>query len=283
MAVVFALLSLLVAGLTDIVFKRYSSEPRSRGAYVMGMGVVWTVLQMAIVWATGKSVVPDGQTLAFGLAAGLLVATANLALIESLTHIDVGLASTIYRLNTVAVVALAVLLLDEQLTVVKAVGVLLGLVAVVALYESHPATGRARLALSFFWLAIAAALLRAGFGIVSKAAVSRGVDLQLLLLVNGPVWIAAGWVYARLREPPMRMTRAKLGYSLVSGALICGIANFLMLALERGDASVVVPIANMSFLVTIVISVLTGMERMTLRKLVAIVMTVAAIVVLARA
>ena len=118
---------------------------------------------------------------------------------------------------------------------------------------------------------------------MSKAAVSRGVDLQLLLLVNGPVWIVAGWAYARLREPPMRFTRAKLGYSLLSGTLICGIANFLMLALERGDASVVVPIANMSFLVTILISVATGMERLTARKLLAIVLTVTAIVVLARA
>lgn len=121
---------------------RYSSEPRSRGAYLTGMGVVWTLLQLAIVLAAGKPVVPDDQTLAFGLAAGLLEASANLALIERLTHIDVGLASPIYRLNIIAVVALAMLLVGEQLTVVKAVGVLLGLAAVVALYVSHPAAGR---------------------------------------------------------------------------------------------------------------------------------------------
>ncbi len=121
---------------------RYSSEPRSRGAYLTGMGVVWTLLQLAIVLAAGKPVVPDDQTLAFGLAAGLLEASANLALIERLTHTDVGLASPIYRLNIIAVVALAMLLVGEQLTVVKAVGVLLGLAAVVALYVSHPAAGR---------------------------------------------------------------------------------------------------------------------------------------------
>lgn len=84
---------------------RYSSEPRSRGAYLTGMGVVWTLLQLAIVLAAGKPVVPDDQTLAFGLAAGLLEASANLALIERLTHTDVGLASPIYRLNIIAVVA----------------------------------------------------------------------------------------------------------------------------------------------------------------------------------
>lgn len=121
---------------------RYSSEPRSRGAYLTGMGVVWTLLQLAIVLAAGKPVVPDDQTLAFGLAAGLLEASANLALIERLTHTDVGLASPIYRLNIIAMVALAMLLVGEQLTVVKAVGVLLGLAAVVALYVSHPAAGR---------------------------------------------------------------------------------------------------------------------------------------------
>jgi len=283
MAIAFALLSLLFAGLTDVVFKRYSSGARSRGAYVMGMGVVWTLLQLVIVLASGQAIRLDEQTVAYGIAAGLLVSLANVALIESLTHIDVGLGSTIYRLNSVVVVALAVLLLGEELTLIKAVGVLLGITAVVVLYERRATPGSRQIVMAFFWLAVLAAVLRAGFGVVSKAAVSRGVDLQMLLLVNGPVWIVAGGAYALLRESGLRFSRTQLRYSLASGALICAIANFLMLALERGDASVVVPIANMSFLVTIVISLSTGMERLTARKITAIVLTVAAILVLSQA
>jgi drug/metabolite transporter (DMT)-like permease len=282
-AVAFALLSLVFAGLSDVVFKRYSSEPRSRGVYIMGMGAVWTVLQLAIVLVSGDPIRLDRQTIDFGVAAGLLVSLANLLLIETLAHVDVGLASTIYRLNTIVVVALAVGLLGEQLTAVKVIGVMLGIAAIVVLYERRPAQGVRRVLQAYFWLVIVAALLRASFGIACKAAVLRGVDLQILLLVNAPVWIVVGGAYALLREPGFRLTGAKLRYSVLSGVLICAIANFLMLALQRGDASIVVPIANMSFLVALIISIETGMEHFTRRKLIAMALTVAAIIVLSRA
>lgn len=251
--------------------------------YMLGIGVVWSAMQCLIVVASGAEFQINGQTLAFGLAAGLLLSLANLCLIESLTHIDVGLASTIYRLNGIGVVVLAAILLSEPLTAVKVTGVLLGVVAVAMLYERGRYAAHRRLFALYFWLAVLAAALRACFGIVTKAAALRGVDLQLLLLVNGPVWIVAGGAYAIWRERGLRVTAAKLKYSLASGALICGVANFLMLALALGEASVVVPIANMSFLVALLISAGLGMERLTPRKLAAVALTLIAIVVLAHA
>jgi uncharacterized membrane protein len=56
-----------------------------------------------------------------------------------------------------------------------------------------------------------------------------------------------------------------------------------MLAVERGQASVVVPIANMSFLVAVLLSAGLGMERLTPRKLAAAALAIAAIGVLAQA
>lgn len=283
LSVAFALLSLLFAGLLDVVFKRYAWVDRSRGMYMLGIGVVWGLIQCLIVLASGAGFQLDGETLAFGLAAGLLLSLANLCLIESLTHIDVGLASTIYRLNTVGVVALAAIFLAEPITAVKTTGVLLGVAAATMLYERGRHAAHERLFALYFWLAVLASVLRACFGIVTKAAALRGVDLQSLLLVNGPVWIAVGGLYAILRERGLRVTVAKLKYSMVSGALVCGVANFLMLALALGEASVVVPIANMSFLVALLISAGLGMERLSLRKLAAVALTVTAIVVLAHA
>jgi drug/metabolite transporter (DMT)-like permease len=283
-AVAFALLSLACAGLTDIVFKRYSQVDRSRGLYVLGIGVTWTIIQSAIVLTTGDDIRFDAQTLAFGVAAGLLVAVSNTLLIESLTHIDVGLGSTIYRLNTIAVVMMAVFLLDEPLTGIKLTGVLLGVAAVIALFERNHEHAEARnVFLLFFVLVVIASLLRACFGILSKMAVLRGVDLKTMLLVNAPIWIAVGAVYAWSRREDMRVTGTTLKYALASGALICGVANFLMLAVERGQASVVVPIANMSFLVALLISAGMGMERLSLQKVAAVGLAIAAIVVLAQA
>jgi drug/metabolite transporter (DMT)-like permease len=283
-AVAFALASLACAGLTDVVFKRYSRVDRSRGLYVLGIGVTWTLIQSVIVVAAGKGLRLDGPTIAFGLAAGVLVAVSNTLLIESLTHIDVGLGSTIYRLNTIAVVVMAVFLLDEPLTAVKLAGVLLGVGAVILLFERNHAHAEARNTfLVFFSLVVLASLLRACFGILSKAAVLRGIDLQSMLFVNAPVWIAVGALYALWRKEHLQVTGATVKYAAISGALICGVANFLMLAVERGEASVVVPIANMSFVVALLISAGLGMERLSPRKLVAVGLAFFAIAVLAKA
>ena len=130
---------------------------------------------------------------------------------------------------------------------------------------------------------ILASWLRACFGILSKGAVLRGVDLQAMLLVNAPVWILIGAIYALWRKERIEVTSATVGYAAVSGVLICGVANFLMLAVQRGEASVVVPIANMSFLVALLISAGLGMERLTRLKLAAVALAVAAILVLSRA
>lgn len=283
-AVAFALLSLACAGVTDVVFKRYSAADRSRGLYVLGIGVAWTLLQSAIVGATGHGLELDAQTLGFGLAAGLLVALSNTLLIESLTHIDVGLGSTIYRLNTIGVVVLAVVLLDEPLTAIKLVGVILGVAAIVLLFERRHAHAEARATFRiFFAMVVLASLLRACFGVLSRQAALRDVDLQAMLLVNAPVWILVGALYAWRRGERIHVNAATLKYAAASGALICGVANFLMLAVARGEASIVVPIANMSFLVALLISAALGMERLTGRKMVAMGLAVAAIVVLAGA
>ncbi|MCC7328352.1 MAG: DMT family transporter [Burkholderiales bacterium] len=283
MTVAFALLSLLFAGLLDVVFRRYARVDRSRGMYVMGIGVVWSASQLVVVLAAGRDLGLDARTIAFGLGAGLLIALANICLIESLTHLDVGLASTIYRLNTIGVVILAAFLLAEPITTAKASGVLLGVIAVALLYKRSSTADHPRVFAKCFWLAVLASMMRACFGIVAKAAELQGVDLQMLLLVNAPVWIVAGGAYALLRERRLRLTRTKVKYAFVSGLLICGVANFLALALERGEASVAVPIANMSFLVALLISVALGMERLTRRKLLAVATTVVAIIVLAHA
>ena len=103
-----------------------------------------------------------------------------------------------------------------------------------------------------------------------------------MLLVNAPVWILIGAFYALWRKEHIQVTGASVGYAAVSGVLICGVANFLMLAVQRGEASVVVPVANMSFLVAILISAGLEMERLTRRKLAAVALAVAAILVLSR-
>ncbi|MFQ5937201.1 MAG: EamA family transporter, partial [Acidiferrobacterales bacterium] len=137
LAIAFALLSLLFAGINDVVFKRYSRKERSRGMYVFGIGVVWTVLQVITFRAQGTSFALDQNTLLFGLTAGVFLTISNILLIESLTHIEVSLGSTIYRLNTIGVVILSVFFLSEPLGLLKSLGIVAGIIGVLLLYQKQ--------------------------------------------------------------------------------------------------------------------------------------------------
>ncbi len=279
----FALLSFAFSGLNDLVFKRYSISARSRGMLVLGIGVVWTALQLVVFGMQKEPLRFDATTVGFGLAAGALLVTSNILLLESFTHVDLGLGSTIYRLNTVAVVVLSFLLLDESIGAAKGAGVALGVLAVFLL-SNPPALSphRARHAL-FVGAVVAASLFRAGYGVVTKKAMLVHVSPRPLLLLISSSWIVGGGIYALAKDRRLTFTREKARYSALSGTLVFLIAYFLMRAVEQGEASVVIPIANMSFVVALAISLATGMEKLTARKAMAVAVAVGAIVLLARA
>jgi drug/metabolite transporter (DMT)-like permease len=279
----FALLSLFFAGLLDVVYKRYSRKERSRGTYVFGIGVVWCMLQTAALAMGEEVLIVDATSIRYGLFAGLCLTLSNLLLLESLTHINISLGSTVYRLNTIGVVVMAFLFLGEALGGIKLLGVGLGIVAVGLLYRPDPTAmseeNRGRF-LPFFLMAVAASLLRAGYGVITRGGIVHQADPQTMLLLCALSWIVGGAFYARLREGRLRLTKKKVGYALVSGVLVFLVVDFLMLAVKYGEASIVIPIANMSFVMAMLLSVVLRFEPFSLRKGIAMVVACLAIATL---
>jgi len=281
--ILFATLSMLFAGLNDVVFKRYSEKERSRGMYVLGIGLVWTILQSATFWFKGTPFIIDRTTLLFGFSAGVFLTLSNLLLIESLTHINVSLGSTIYRLNTIGVILLSVVFLGETVGIFKVAGILMGICGVLLLYQkSHPDREN-RTFILFFSVAIIASIFRATYGVITKGGILQQADPEMMLLLISSCWIVGGGLYAIGRERRFRFTRKKMVYSFLSGLLVYLIVNCLMSAVKIGEASIVIPIANMSFVVALALSVGLRMETLTLRKIGAIVCAALSIILLSLA
>ena len=283
LAILFALASLMLGGLNEIVFKRYSATVRSRGMMIAGVGLVWTLLLLLDVALRADAIEWSEIGLIFGLGAGFVVALANILLLESLRHMEVSLGSTIYRLNTVAVVLLSILILGETMSPLKFAGIGCGVIAVLLLYRHQAVSGRhdeLRLGLI---LVIIGALCRAIYGVATKAALEMGIDMDLLLLTAALCWVISGLVYARFVEHRYAVTRSKIVYSILSGCLVYGIVRTLLSALALGEASVVITIANLSFLMALTLALLLKMERLSLRKLLAMGFAVSAIALLTRA
>lgn len=282
-AIIFALLSLIIGGLNEVVFKRYSAKERSRGMMISGVGVVWTVLLITDISIRGDTFVFTQATWSFGLVAGIVVAIANILLLESLRHMEVSLGSTIYRLNTIAVVFLAVIFLGESLSMIKLAGVACGIIAVLLLYRQQHSTGAHSTLKAGLIIVIVGALLRAVYGVVTKAGLSQGADADALMLISAVCWIVSGLLYAVLIEQRYSITRAKLAYSLASGILVYGIVRTLVTALSLGEASVVITIANMSFLMSLLVALTLKMEVLSPKKIAAMLFAISAITLLSYA
>lgn len=270
-AITFALISLAAAGCLDITFKKFSRKERSRGMYLFGCGAVWLTLQLIYLGINDTVLEFSETTIVFGAIAGLMVAMSNILLIESMTGLDASLGSTIYRLNTIGVVVISVLLLGEDFGVLKLSGIAIGIFGVAMLYRRSPETGEVvRSALFFLILAITAATFRAIYGVVTKSGLEEGALPEGMLVIAACCWVVGGLAYAALRERRVRMTGKKAVYALVSGVLCFAVVNSLIEALRLGEASVVIPIANLSFVVTLLIAFGLGMESLNARKYAAI-------------
>ena len=279
-AILFAVLSLFFGGLNEIVFKRYSVIERSRGMVISGVGVVWSLLLYLDTSFRGNEIVFTADTWAYGLVAGIIVALANILLLEALRHMEVSLGSTIYRLNTIVVVILSVVFLGETLSLVKLAGVSSGVVAVLLLYQHHHVSGQGNALQLGLSLVIAGAVLRAIYSVVTKAGLSEGVDADALMFLSALSWIVSGFCYAFFIEHRYAITKVKVAYSVVSGCLVYGIVKTLVTALSYGEASVVVSIANLSFLTALIVALFLKMERLSIRKLMAMGFAITAITLL---
>ena len=266
-AIFFALVSLAAAGCLDVTFRRFSLKLRSRGMYVFGCGLVWLVLQLTYLSITEVQLRLDEVTVMYGLLTGVFLVLANILLIESLTGLDVSLGSMIYRLNTIGVVAISFVLLGEDVGFIKLLGVGIGIAAVLILYRRGDGVS---IPILFFVMAVVASASRAIYGVASKVALEQGASAEGLLVIAATSWIVGGFAYAAFREKRIRITGKKAVYAVVSGFLAFAVVNALIEALKHGEASVVVPIANLSFVVAMLLSVFLGMEELSGRKYLAI-------------
>ena len=281
-AVAFALFSLLLTGFNDVLFKRYLTGGRSIGIFVFGVGLLWTLAQWSLAQIQETPIEFNNATLIFGLMAGVFVTISNLLLLESLRHIKVSLGATIYRLNTIGVILLSFVFLNEPFGWFKGFGILIGLIAVLFLYQGEISSSNQKQLLLFVGVAAVASFCRAAFGVSTKAGFLEGADRNSMLLIISSNWILGGAVYALWRERRFRITWEKTRFICLSSFLVVGVTNFLMLALQHGDASTVIPIANMSFVIAILLSVALKMETFTTTKMWAMALAVGSILCLAK-
>jgi len=283
MAVMYALFSLLCSSGNDFIFKLFARKPRTRGIFCVLIGLFWGILTLAcfnVDWTTWKA------TLIWGSVIGFFSITANLLLIEAMGIQSAGVCSTIYRLNLVPVVFGAWLILGETVSLIQWIGIILAIGAVLC-FLTLPDSGDSenkKLARIGIFMVILAAFLRAGMGLSYKYAFAAKADEFGVTAVIAAYWIIGGFLYALLREKKqVKIDKSLLFYGFLSGVFVAGITIFMALAVKAGNASVTLPIAQMSFPVTFLLSILFLKESVTRWKIFGVILSIAAVLLLCMA
>ncbi len=283
MAVFYAFCCIFCSAMNDFVFKLFARKPRSRGLFVLVIGAAWAAASLFLPDLRGTN---WQTTITWGLISGFFSVVGNLLLIEAMGKQSAGICSTIYRLNLALVVPGAWILFKENNTLLQIFGIIAAFAAVLFfLPGSKNSTGtdprEARLGLI---LVIIAAILRAGMGLSYKYGFNLGASANGVNLVNAFCWIVGGGIYYLLRErknPVLAVWDRKVsGYGILSGLFVFGIVFFMAHSVRLGDASIVLPIMQMSFIVTFVLSAFFLKEKLTVYKFFALLCGAAALLLL---
>ncbi len=270
LSIVFALASMFCAGVNDLIFKKYVLKVRSKGIYLSLIGVVWALIFYAVSLSSG-GLKFETNTVIYSIICGALSITAQIFLLESLRRIDVSIGSTIYRLNFVVVVILSPIFLGELLTPLKFIGSLLAIISVLLLSKNNSNQKTHHLyRFSLLYLLIIASILRGMMGFFYKVALNHDIDINTFLFLNPVLWIIGGFIYAGFFERDLSINKKVIIYSGISGLLVTGIVLFLLLAVKNGEAITAVPIAQLSFIITGILSIWFLREKMTSLKVIGI-------------
>lgn len=266
MPVIFlALLSMICAAANDFIFKLYARRRASVGAYLAVIGIVWAGVFLSFL--PSFECLLDGSTMLWGIISGIFSIAANILFVKALAKEDVGICSTIYRLNLVPAALLAFILFREPVTMPRLTAIASGVAAVLLFSWPSRKTISKPLLSATILLIVLASFLRAGMGLSYKAGLLNGAHEYGLLAINGLVWIAGGIICHFLVDREMwRIPPSTMTYGGISGILVCGIALFMMLALKHGDASLVLPVTQMSFVLTALAGIVLMKEPLTGRK-----------------
>jgi drug/metabolite transporter (DMT)-like permease len=279
--IVYAIVAMVCYGLSDFIYKRAAEAGMRADRFLAGQGWIFLPLVTLYALATHRLVlVPAALS---GSVAGLFIFVGFYFFIRSLSTGAVSTNASIFRMNFVVTVFLVIVLLGEPLTTAKIAGVTLALLATWLLIGGgDTAAGAAPEARHRSLIQVAIATVAFGAStFFHTLGLRHGALPETLAVAQGALFtpLAMTLVYAADRS--LAGPVATLKYSAATAIALFGATIFLLHGIVIGQASILVPIAQMGFIVTALLGVFVLREPMTTRKAIGLVAAVAALGVLA--
>lgn len=255
--------AMICLGLADLVFKRAAAAGVPAHHFLMVQS--WCFAPAVILYGLATGTLELKAYLMWGMGAGLFVFVALYNFASSLKTGSVSQIAPIFRLSFTVTAALAVLLLGEPLGAWKVAGLALALAAVwLLLGAAGTPPGAARSPFAQALLAMAA------MGVANflyKVGAASGGSPATFIAGQAAVFLplATGYAWITDRGPRAPSTAAWAHAGSTAALFLLGLV-LMFESLARGEASVLVPITQMGFVVTATVGIVFLREPFTLRK-----------------
>lgn len=264
--------SALFAGLTSILAKcgiqKTDSTVATAARTVVVLAFSWVIV--GIVGSAGQVSSLDGKTLAFLILSGAATGASWLCYFRALQLGDINKVVPIDKSSTVLTILLALIFLQEGISLPKAAAVLVIAVGILLMIEKKDVketktSGRG----GWMLYAIGSAFFASLTAILGKIGIS-GVESNLGTAIRTCVVLVMAWVmvFVSGKQREVRgIDRKELAFICLSG--IATGASWLCYyrALQEGPASVVAPVDKLSVLVTVAFSYVVFGERLSRKAL----------------
>jgi uncharacterized membrane protein len=260
--VLLALVAMVCYGIGDFVYKRAAAAGIRADHFLAGQAWIFCPLIIVYAFATGRLVlVPHAL---WGSFAGLFVFGGFYCFARSLASRSVSTNASIFRLNFIVTVVLVIAFLGEPLSAAKIVGLIFALAATWLLLGAADAKRRSGSA--SIMQVLLATILFGTSNFFHTIGLRHGVPPETMTAAQAIVFmpLATAVVFVVDRKLPPPAGAFKFG---APAALILLVATLALLrGIAAGQASVLVPIAQMGFIVAAVLGIVALREPVTLPK-----------------
>jgi uncharacterized membrane protein len=273
-----ALGAMVCFGASDLIYKRAAAAGIKTGEFLMSQA--WIFCPGVTLYALLTGNLDFHLSALWGALAGLFLFVALYNFTQSLHGGAVSTNAPIFRLNFTITAALAIIILGEPLTIAKAVALGCALIAVwLLLAEVGAANGKSTL--SSLTRVLLATVAMAFTNFFYKVGLQQGALPETMVVAQAWMFCSLATISALLRERRLQISRHAWPYAALAALALFGAFVLLMHALARGPASVLVPVAQMSFVITALFGIGMFGERLDFRKIIGLVVAAVALVLFA--
>ncbi len=277
-AMAYAIVALVFFGLGDFVFKRAADAGVKTHHFIMVQA--WLFSSTVLVYALLTGTLVLDKAALWGSLAGVFMLIGFTNFSRSLGNGAVSINAPIFRLNFIITAALAIVLLGEALTLAKVAALAAALAAVWLLLGGGPSGPVNRRSL----VQVTVATCALGIGnIFLKIGLQQGALPETLVVAQAAVVVSFSTITSAVIDRRVAPLPITWRYSPPAALFLVIAFLCLLLGLARGEASVLVPIAQMGFIVTAGLGIVWLREPLTVRKIAGLAAAAVALAIFAAA